>query len=302
MLILAKLLASCYRDLVTLDLKVFDDVCSLPENNGGAIIAGSPQQRDNFFVPGFMGLSHNVFGEFVLNFVPYTPEPDSKRHEPTLVVPKFPSMTTFRLENMDLVGWKIDPRSPPFNLRRLRVLSLRRCAGVGKVLHQLGSLFGESLRITTLELELYWSDWQQEDLDTFFKSFKGLESVYLLSDTGPAISLDSVLTHRSTLRRLIFHERHRRATLNQWITIDAEITASNLDKILTECSQLVELGICCTLVSSATIYNIGRCNYSPFFFFFFLLLTKLGSVLCRMPWPKARSHCYARCISETARA
>jgi hypothetical protein len=125
------------------------------------------------------------------------------------VVVKFSALETLLLSNVSF-----DSAAPEmfyaFNLSRLRSLTLRKCPDTGDFLRGVIKL-GQAVRLISLEVQADIDDGFDipDAISTFLGAFEGLENLYVAHDapTDTIAFWRSILNHKSTLTRFVYHQR-----------------------------------------------------------------------------------------------
>ena len=142
-------------------------------------------------------------------------------HKTNGVVQRFKSLKRLSLSDFEF-DETIEQITRAFNIRNLQSLTLRNCEGI---LTFLSTIVDAGLVLRLKSLELMMKDGAIErngslksPLISFLQSFKGLEHFHLMLRTAKwepehwsSYYWNAILHHSSTLKRLIYHERCKKA-------------------------------------------------------------------------------------------
>lgn len=125
---------------------------------------------------------------------------------------RFPSLRSLSLSFLRLEDASFEI-SHAFDITRLRALNLRNCSNAGSLLSKWVDS-GNPIKLSSLELVVQSRSIEDDDdgrIISFISSFKGLTSLHLLISAKEGVTGDRywpcIYHHRSTLTRLIYHER-----------------------------------------------------------------------------------------------
>lgn len=107
----------------------------------------------------------------------------------------------------------IEDMASAFNFEQLRTLKLQNCPGTNALLEMLVDS-NQTIRLTFLELVVR-NLYPEHSTSTpavcrFLQTFHGLKDLFMLFDVPESVTetyWDAVLHHKSTLRRIVYHER-----------------------------------------------------------------------------------------------
>jgi len=161
---------------------------------------------------------------------------------------EFPSLHSLRLLEFPLSN-NIENPLQPINFFNLRSLTIQNCPGINNLLDLLAkSNQSQGLKLTSFEigysLFMVSGSFDLHPLARFLRSFQGLEDLFILCSNFADFPLsywESILCHKSTLRRFIHQQREVRLNLSMEET-------QGIRRLLQEIS-LECLGLCFELRS-----------------------------------------------------
>ena len=129
------------------------------------------------------------------------------RLQPNIARVEFPALTSVSLSNISFDGAAAE-LACAFNGSMLRKLKLQNCRGCAEFLLALIDA-DKILRLKMFHLSIDDRDTKEAPVNKFLEAFEGLEELGLLIKPGMATPnyWNSVIHHKSTLKRFVYHER-----------------------------------------------------------------------------------------------